>query len=265
MAYDCIKELKANTKSFLEAVPILVWDPPIVNKSGVAKFSFDRHEDIGAQTVPSRVDIRRFNGTAEISAYWCPYEENIAAVLTVGADAEFMFTANMTGCTFVIGRSPTGITVVSHSNAQQTSADYITSNDDAISDGMDLVEVRAKELRDIINNTLKSSGYKDPDGINVGSRAAGSHMENANKLLRRSYEEQSLKLQKKEQLIRGKSSIHNKLGLEARITYAHSVGSDYVSTIIGSRNKDGSWIFYKQDLKAVSGQAYKVISVSECK
>jgi hypothetical protein len=48
-------------------------------------------------------------GAASFQAYWCAYEESTVHSITVGSQADLMFTATMDGCSLGVGsRTDTG-------------------------------------------------------------------------------------------------------------------------------------------------------------
>ncbi|MDP1534640.1 MAG: hypothetical protein Q8N44_13465 [Rubrivivax sp.] len=68
------------------------------NKAGIRKFYFWKRTD-------SVVDLkeRMFGGGAsDIKAYWLPWKTRDTTSLDMGADANFFFTSQMTGCRFSV-------------------------------------------------------------------------------------------------------------------------------------------------------------------
>ncbi|OUS06208.1 hypothetical protein A9Q81_03480 [Gammaproteobacteria bacterium 42_54_T18] len=58
-----------------------------------------------------------------LRAYWCPYNADQVHAVTLGSDADFMFTATMNGCSFGIGSpSPDGAVRVAHANTTEHEA-----------------------------------------------------------------------------------------------------------------------------------------------
>lgn len=57
------------------------------------------------------------NQNPSFNAYWCPYESNDVQQVTLGNQADYMFTAKMDGCTFGVGSAnPDGSRTVCHAN-----------------------------------------------------------------------------------------------------------------------------------------------------
>ena len=113
--------LQSKPREFLEAHPMfmdmgsgsMATGANIVAGS-VARFGLIADD----QSANCKVTVGFYRDGVAFTGYWCPYVEDVATVLVVGADADFMFTANMSGCTFLIARSEATVTV-SHSNAGQ--------------------------------------------------------------------------------------------------------------------------------------------------
>lgn len=58
-----------------------------------------------------------------IRAYWCPYEDEKVRSTTLAGDADYMFTAKMTGCSFGVGiPAIDGSVRVAHANIQESDA-----------------------------------------------------------------------------------------------------------------------------------------------
>jgi hypothetical protein len=56
-------------------------------------------------------------------AYWCPYESEHVHAITLAAEADYMFTAKMDGCSFGVGMPALDKSVrVAHANLQGTDA-----------------------------------------------------------------------------------------------------------------------------------------------
>ncbi|MBB3060694.1 hypothetical protein [Microbulbifer rhizosphaerae] len=77
--------------------------------------------DYTSNSVESVIDntpceLKSTSDTEKLKAYWLPYKPDFATSLQLGSDANFMFTANMDGCTFAATHSRTSPRV-SHSNA----------------------------------------------------------------------------------------------------------------------------------------------------
>jgi hypothetical protein len=62
------------------------------------------------------------HGQSPLTAYWCPYIPDAASRRLIGNRANFMFTANMDGCTFATDGSGGTGHVASHSNAATIAA-----------------------------------------------------------------------------------------------------------------------------------------------
>ncbi len=107
---------------FLEAVPLMVGVPLDANfGTATPHFRVVESEFVGNSREggdrPCDLVLDPANASP-LTAYWCPYRPDAATTLAPGAAADFLFTANMTGCTFLVTGSGTGMARVSHSNAQ---------------------------------------------------------------------------------------------------------------------------------------------------
>ncbi|HEX5721044.1 MAG TPA: hypothetical protein VF179_33135 [Thermoanaerobaculia bacterium] len=105
---------------FLTQRPLLI-NVPLDTNLGIEPGHFTVQADsmlVNPQSSqkPCALEIDQSN-SSPLLAYWCSYEPDRATQLTVGAGANFMFTANMDGCSFLIKRDTTGSVIVSHSNA----------------------------------------------------------------------------------------------------------------------------------------------------
>jgi hypothetical protein len=75
----------------------------------------------------------------KLDAYWCPYADDKVNAVTLAAEADYMFTAKMDGCSFGVGMAgPDGAVRVAHAN---------TSN--------------SAELDEIVEQII-AAGVKDP-------------------------------------------------------------------------------------------------------
>jgi hypothetical protein len=108
-----------NPSVFMQTVPLLVGIPPDHVGQQVMHFNIDDDFTIansaqgGGQPCQLTIDA---GNTSQIQGYWCRYQEDRAFSLPLGAGAPFMFTAGMSGCSFLVRGSGTQAPVVCHSN-----------------------------------------------------------------------------------------------------------------------------------------------------
>jgi hypothetical protein len=60
-----------------------------------------------------------------IDAFFCPYHRNKTHFITISMMAQFVFTPEMSGCTFGIGSNANGTLIVGHSNRAEIATDWI--------------------------------------------------------------------------------------------------------------------------------------------
>lgn len=68
-------------------------------------------------------EMHQGSGKDSFKAYWCPYEDDKVRSVTLSGEADMMFTAKMTGCSFGVGiPGSDGSVRVAHSNSQESDA-----------------------------------------------------------------------------------------------------------------------------------------------
>jgi hypothetical protein len=92
--------------------------------------------------------------------YWVPYAQDTPGLLTMlGNDAEFMFTAKMTGCSFGIGsHAGNGVVGVAHSNAMASGS--AVQGDDQ----------RKRDTARRVQQGMLRAHRHDPGGIDLSVR-----------------------------------------------------------------------------------------------
>ena len=138
-------------------------------------------------------------------AYWCPYEDEKVRAVTLAGEAELMFTAKMTGCSFGVGMPAIdGSVRVAHSNLQETT-----------------------ELNQIGKAMYNAFNPKDP----TGSQNAMAFLET---------KKQSVKTSQQGALLQGPLGVNGPMSTE--INPANYRG--LISTTFGIRGPYGDWRFY---------------------
>lgn len=163
--------------NFLSDRPLIVSIPPDFF-TGPAPIHFNITESVYLHnTVPSmlpntpcELTVDQTN-TSILTAYYCNYSPDVATRLVVGQAADFMFTANMNGCTFLVGHT-NGQYIVSHSNAAETG--YTVYQNTGSRKWGRLIqkviqEVRGKKILQIPNPKIKHSCSLDSTTV-VGIR-----------------------------------------------------------------------------------------------
>ena len=137
---------------------VMVSYTPTRNTAGVHGMSVvagfnDNPNWIGRDHTGQALDVCTVKNTAPVGAtfasYWCPYEANNCKLAWLGADASYMFTAKMDGCTFGVGSAaPSGERMVAHANMGGKGADQL-----------DLIRGKVAFKRDQGLKTLAPSSY----------------------------------------------------------------------------------------------------------
>ena len=83
-------------ETFLKSKIVFVPEPPDKKKTGPRDFWFS--EDAGVVSLRSGAP----GSGDKVSAYWLSWESKDATSLTVGGDAGYFFTSQMTGCRFKV-------------------------------------------------------------------------------------------------------------------------------------------------------------------
>lgn len=115
------QSFRGHPTNFLQFHPLLIAvNPETTFDSPTAYFDINTSDDI-SNSSPSMVDNTPCDLTStqdiqKLKAYWLPYKPDSATSLQLGSEANFMFTANMNGCTFAANSGRTS-PKVSHSNA----------------------------------------------------------------------------------------------------------------------------------------------------
>jgi hypothetical protein len=225
---DVLADFKSDPQNFLNKHPLTISanDMPAGQNwkktdNAPTFFSFT--------AVPDRenfgVTVNFQNMDQNLRAYWCPYQENIATVLSVGSQADFMFTSTMSGCTFVIARTDNGVTV-SHSNRADHAKKFVDKAREIFFD--------AAEKADL--DTEEGPGFEKSEINKRWIEATGKIIQGNSQLERA-----------KTKLAFTRSAYRQALP----VTYSHIHSSSFgTATVIGVRNREtGQWAFYKQEYK----------------
>src|SRR3954454_1999905 len=107
-----VQMFKSKPLTFMSTHVVIPTHSPI--KSGRCAFTFETREgrDFCALEVAEEDDPE-----VSFEAYWCLYEEDKTLGVVVGADAKYMFTETMNGCSLGVGsKNSEGERYVAHAN-----------------------------------------------------------------------------------------------------------------------------------------------------
>lgn len=185
-----ISDFVQNPKHFLKnnVVRVLFTMPPRPNSIGMFKLerkNYDAVKIASGANIPCYSLIPMVGQEALIysrnassanrdyvSAYWCPYDDDTQHSIIVGANADFMFTPNMDGCSFGVGSNAGGSHRVSHINLRSQ------ANSHTIQDGtlalQGLADHRVMPDRYMHSSKTPASLYGEIKATTVGIRDTGT-------------------------------------------------------------------------------------------
>ena len=106
-------------QQFMQTVPLMVGIPPGILGQQMLHFNIDDDpftaNGLPGGPQPCVLTIDHTN-QSQLTGYWCEYAEDRAFRLTLGQGVDYMFTAGMSGCSFLVRDSGTTGPVVCHSN-----------------------------------------------------------------------------------------------------------------------------------------------------
>jgi hypothetical protein len=133
---DLTLHFMTNPKAFLDSTPLIVAISPDYNIQGPGFFKVVTSDEYlpsqGGNAIPCEL---RVTDKSYLRAFWCPYKEDTATSLTLARESDgpnFMFTPNMTGCSFAHNGSGQSTQIVCHSNAASMGLHFSRQVNDSV-------------------------------------------------------------------------------------------------------------------------------------